>query len=82
MEKNWISSGVDVHDLSKYEKEKEVLFQAFSFFYVEKVDINLKAKTADIYLKTIGKKCILEEEIRKGKNIEYNQNKKMIEIKE
>ena len=82
LEKNWISSGVDVHDLSKYEKEKEVLFQAFSFFYVEKVDINLKAKTADIYLKTIGKKCILEEEIRKGKNIEYNQNKKMIEIKE
>ena len=81
-EKKWISNGVDVHELAKYKKEKEVLFQAFSFFYVEKVDINLKAKTADIYLKTIGKKCILEEEIRNGKNIEYDKIKKMIEIKE
>ena len=81
-EENWISNGVDVHELSKYKKEKEVLFQAFSFFYVEKVDINLKAKTADIFLKTIGKRCILEKEIRNGKKIEYNQNKNMMETKE
>ena len=47
--------------------EREILFQPFSFFCVEKVDINLNEKTADIYLKTIGKKIILEKEIKKRK---------------
>ena len=78
--KDWISNGVDVHDIARYKNEKEVLFQAFSFFYVEKVEINIKEKKADIHLKTVGKKCILEEGIKLGKEIEYNPKENIMEI--
>ena len=78
--KDWISNGVDVHDIARYKHEKEVLFQAFSFFYVEKVEINIKEKKADIHLKTVGKKCILEEGIKLGKEIEYNPKENIMEI--
>jgi hypothetical protein len=78
--KDWISNGVDVHDIARYKHEKEVLFQAFSFFYIEKVEINIKEKKADIHLKTVGKKCILEEGIKLGKEIEYNPKENIMEI--
>lgn len=42
--------------------------------------INIQNHTADIYLETIGKKEILEEEIKKGKEVEYNQNENIIQI--
>ena len=77
----WISNGIDIHDISRYDYEEEVLFPAFSFFYVDKVDIDLKKKKADIYLKTVGKTCILENEIRNGKDIKYNEKENMIQIK-
>ena len=80
--KEWISNGVDIVKLAIYKRESEILYQAFSFFFVEKVDINLQNKTANIFLRTIGKKCILEEEIKNGKEIEYNEKEKIIEIKE
>ena len=79
--KGMYSNGIDIKDLSKYKKEKEILFPAFSFFYVKEVKINFKERLADIYLITIGKDCILEEEIKKGKNIEYNEKEKMMKIK-
>ena len=34
----------------------------------------------DIKLETIGKKCILEEEIKLGKEIKYNEKDKIIEV--
>ena len=74
------SNGIDIEALSNYE-EKEILYQAFSFYYVKNVKINLKERLADIYLMTIGKDCILEEEIKKGKNIEYNEKEKIMKIK-
>ena len=79
--KNWVPNGIDVEAIAIYKIEKEILFQAFSFYYVEKVEIDIKNKTANIYLMTIGKKCILEEEIKKGKEIEYNKKENVIEIK-
>ena len=75
-------------DISAFKKEKEIIYPAFSFFYVEKVEIDYGKQHANIYLETIGKKCILEEAIKKGKEIEYieyinkEKNKeKIIQIK-
>ena len=82
--KNWISSGIDVSDIANFKEEEEIIYQAFSFFYVEKVEIDYRKRYADIYLETIGKKCILEEAIKKGNDIEYieyNNKEKMIQIK-
>ena len=77
---NWVSCGIDIHKESKYKKEKEVLFQPFTFYYVKKVKIDIENYIADIYLETVGKCEILEEKIKYGKEIEYNKDKKVIEI--
>ena len=78
---NWISSGIDIHKVSKYKNEKESLFQPFTFYYVRDVEINIDSFTADISLETVGKYEILEEKIKYGKEIQYNQNENIIEIK-
>ena len=51
--KNWISNGVKIETLSQYKKEKEILYQPFSFYYVRDVQIDRKNYKADIYLETI-----------------------------
>ena len=76
---NWKSNGIDVHDIAKYKKELEVLFHPFSFYIIKNVKINLEKKTAEIYLETIGKKEILEEKIKEGYNIKYNEDSKIVE---
>ena len=78
---NWISNSINVQDTSKYKNEKEFLFQPFSFYFVKDVIINEKEHKADIYLETIGKKEILEEQIKIGKEIEYNKDKNIMEVK-
>ena len=79
--KEWISNCVKIKDLSLCENEKEIIFQPFSFYYVKDVQIDHKNYKADIYLETIGKKEILEEQIKIGKEIEYNENEKIMEAK-
>ena len=79
-DKNWISNSIDIHDNSKYEKEKEFLFQPFSFYRVIKVDFNIKNHTADIFLETIGKKEIIEEKIKLGQEIKYNEIENIMEV--
>ena len=79
---NWISNGINIQELSMYPGEKEILFQPFSFYYVIDVKIDLKNYTADIYLETIGKTKILEEELKNGKEIRYNKTDNIIEIEE
>ena len=78
---NWVSSGVNIQNISAVKAEKEHLFLPFSFYYVRDVQININNHTADIYLETIGKKEILEKEIKYGKEIEYNPNENIIQIK-
>ena len=78
--KNWIPNGINVQKESVY-NEKEILYQPFSFYKVTKVIIDKDNYTADIYLETIGKKEILEEEIKKGKNIVYNDKNEIMEVK-
>ena len=77
---NWVPCGINVQEESAYD-EKEILFQPFSFYFVRKLDINKENYTADIYLETIGKTEILEEKIKKGKKILYNDNSKIMEAK-
>ena len=79
---NWVSSGVNIQNISAVKGEKEHLFLPFSFYYLRDVHINIENHTADIFLETIGKKEILEEKIKMGKEIEYNKYENIIQIKE
>ena len=56
------------------------MFQPFSFYKVTKVDIDIKGYKADIYLETIGKTEILEEQIKLGKKIKYNETENIMEV--
>ena len=79
-ENNWVSCGIDIHDVSQFKNEKEFLYQPFTFYYVKDVKINIKEYTADIFLETVGKYEIIEEKIKYGKEIQYNKEKNVIEI--
>ena len=80
----WIPSAVSILYNSKnyLEKEKDFLylFLPFTFYYVRNVEINTQRYTADIYLETIGKTEILEEEIKMGKEVEYNAKENIVQI--
>ena len=79
--RNWISNGIDVQKEAQYKNEEEILYQPFSFYYVREVKFDNDHYTADIYLDTIGKTEILEEKIKEGKEIEFNQKLKIMEVK-
>jgi len=79
--KGWISNGIRVSKISVCPSEKKVIYQPFSFYYVKDVKIDLENYKADIYLETIGKKEILEEKIKLGKEIKYNEKEKIMEVK-
>ena len=78
---NWVSSAVNIQNISEYKGEKEILFLPFSFFKVLDVQTDTTNYTADIYLKTVGKKEILENQIKNGKGIRYNMNLNELEFK-
>ena len=78
---NWIPNGINVQKEAQYKKEKEYLYQPFSFYFVRDVQIDYVNYQADIYLETIGKTEILEEKKKKGKEIEYNQKENIMQIK-
>jgi hypothetical protein len=80
-QKNYISNGIDVSLYNNCETEREILFLPFSFFYVRDVQIDTCNYQAHIYLETIGKKEILEEQIKKGREIEYNEKEKIMQVK-
>ena len=79
---NLISNGINIQELALYKNEKEILIQPFSFYHVKNVEIDHKLYTANIFLEIIPKTHILEEEIKKGKNIIYNEDKNIIEIED
>ena len=80
--KNWISNGIDLSEGSFGIKEKEVLFQPFSFYYLKDVIIDLNKRIADIDLETIGKKEILEYKIKTGGKIVYDKELGIVKIKD
>jgi len=77
--KNWISNGVNVQEVSFVPTEKEILFQPFSFYFLKDVKYDLEKLEADIYLETIGKQIILEEALKRGRQIRYNKDLNIIE---
>ena len=79
LKSNWFPNGIDVHSISCYEYEKEILFQPFTFFKLTKTDIDFTKNIADVYLEVIGKKEILEEKIKAGKRITYNLEQGIME---
>ena len=79
--KDWIPNSVKVEDVSQFKAEKEIIYLPFSFFYVRDVQIDVVGYKADIYLETIGKKEILEEEIKLGKEIQFNEKERIMEVK-
>ena len=79
---NWISNGINIQEESYFDDdEKEILFQPFSFYFVRNVLVDLNNYSADIYLETVGKLEILEEQIKNGKDIEYNQKENIMQVK-
>ena len=79
--KEWVSNGVKIETISQYKNEKEILYQPFSFYYVRDVQIDRQNYKADIYLETIGKQEILEEKIKMGKEIKYNEKENIMQVK-
>ena len=79
--KNWIPNAIKVEEEPKNTNKKEIVLLAYSFYHVKDVKIDFDNYTADIYLETIGKTEILEEKIKLGKNIIYNEEKNIMEIK-
>ena len=80
--KEWIPNciKVDKNSLNEEVNEGEFLLQAFSFYRVKKAEIDYKNYNADIFMETIGKKEILEDKIRLGKEIKYNEKENIMEI--
>lgn len=75
----WIPMAINVSNISEYPHEEERIFQPFTFYKVNKVDINIDKYIADIDLETIGRKVILEEELKKGKKLRYNLKEGIME---
>ena len=71
---NLISNGIKIGQ--EFISEEVILYQPYSFYYVRDV----KNYEADIYLETIGKKEILEEKIKLGKEIKYNEKERIMEV--
>ena len=82
LKSNWFPNGIDVHGISSFTNEEEILFQPFTFFKITKVDINFDKNIADIDLEVIGRKEILENKIKNNKMIIYNMNEGIMEIVE
>ena len=79
---NSISCGINIQNESQFKREKEILFQPFSFYYVKNVNFDYENYLADIELETIVKKEILEEKIRIGKKVIYDENANLVRIDE
>lgn len=79
---NCIPCGVNIQKVSIYDEEKEILIQPFSFYLIKKVKFNYKKYTVDIDLELIQRQEVLEEEIKKGKNVIYDKKTNLMIIDE
>lgn len=72
----WIPNAI----IEEKDDEKKFIFLPFSFYYLRNIIIDFKNNTADIYLETVGKVEILEEKIKEGKELFYNEKENIIEV--
>ena len=68
----------DLSDLLPYPDEEEFIILPFTFFHIKKVIFDIKKMNADIYLDTIGKTEILEEKVKIGKKLKYDEKNHII----
>ena len=78
---NWIAQGFDISNISSYKEEKEILFQPFCFFRIQKVNVDMNLNMCYIYMELIGKKEIWEQKMNNKSSIEYNRNENFIELR-
>lgn len=77
----WIDQGFNICTISNYKEEKEILFQPFCFFRIQKVNVDMNLNRCYIYMELIGKKEIWEQKMNNKSSIEYNRNENFIELK-
>ena len=77
-----IPCGINIQNISEYYEEEEVIFQPFSFYRVKNVNFNYEDYSVDIELETIMKKEILENKIRKGKKVNYDEKQDIVYIED
>ena len=78
---NWIAQGFDISNISSYKEEKEILFQPFCFFRIQKVNVDMNLNKCYIYMELVGKKEIWEQKMNNNSSIEYNRNENFIELR-
>ena len=78
--KNYCAVAFDIQEISKYENEREILIQPFTFFRIKDVIIDLKLLKADITLEIIRKPEILEYYIKDKNKLTYNEKENIVEV--
>jgi len=71
----------DISDISYFTNEKEFLFHPYTFFKINDFSIDLSKNILELKIETIGKKEILEEQIKIGKKIILNEASNILETK-
>ena len=74
--KNFISNSIEINFNPNME---EIILLPFSFYHIKDIIIDYSKFTCDICLQNIGKIDILEEKIKLGKSIRYNNEKDIME---
>ena len=77
---NWIAQGFDISNISSYKEEKEILFQPFCFFRIQKVNVDMNLNMCYIYMELVGKKEIWEKKMNNKSSIEYHKEENFIEL--
>ena len=73
-QEGWEQSAFYINKLSQHEDQKEVIFPSFSFFKIKNIVIDFEEFAANIELKNIGEKTLLEKVIQEDKIISYNKS--------
>ena len=75
-----IPFGVNIENLSHYNSEEEILFQPFAFYFVKNVEFDYEEFSVDIELEVLLRKEILENEIKNGKQVNFDKIQNLIYI--
>ena len=75
-----IPFGVNIENLSHYNSEEEILFQPFAFYLVKNVEFDYEEFSVDIELEALLRKEILENEIKNGKQVNFDKIQNLIYI--
>ena len=71
----------DLSGLMSYPDEEEYIVLPFTFFLLKKIKYDEKKMTADIDLEVIGKSEVLEEKVKKGQKLFYEEKNHIMNAK-